>query len=118
MINCKKCGVFLIVKNGAVNGKQRYKCSICGSSSTAGDRRVRSIDPARIEAASRAQSLYDLCSVGADVECTLQQARMRMHRERVIISYIAKEMDITVAVAGHLVRIGRTTGTDDHDMIE
>ncbi len=41
MVNCKHCGIDDHVKNGYVNGKQRYKCKGCGKTFREGDKRVK-----------------------------------------------------------------------------
>ena len=40
-VSCKHCGSGLFVKNGFVQGKQRYKCRDCGRTFRAGDGRVK-----------------------------------------------------------------------------
>lgn len=40
MNSCKNCGNEEIVKNGAVRGKQRYKCKECGYNFVTGDGRA------------------------------------------------------------------------------
>jgi transposase-like protein len=39
MCTCKKCGSNSCRKNGIPNGKQRYKCKICGLNFIQGDKR-------------------------------------------------------------------------------
>ena len=41
MIQCKRCKAEQLVRNGAVRGKQRYRCGVCGYNFTEGDGRVK-----------------------------------------------------------------------------
>ncbi len=41
MKECKNCGSSNLVKNGIVNGKQRYKCRGCNKNVREGDKRVK-----------------------------------------------------------------------------
>lgn len=41
MVNCKSCGSKVVVKNGWVRGKQRYRCKDCGFNFVDGDKRIK-----------------------------------------------------------------------------
>lgn len=41
MVKCKRCGSEIIVKNGIVRDKQRYKCKDCGYNFVVGDCRSK-----------------------------------------------------------------------------
>jgi len=45
---CKHCGSDKAVKNGYVQGKQRYKCKTCGKTYRAGDDREKYTNKQRL----------------------------------------------------------------------
>ena len=49
MLKCKHCGSKCKVKNGYVNGKQRYKCKGCGKTYREGDLRERYTNEKRLK---------------------------------------------------------------------
>jgi transposase-like protein len=41
MPECKNCNSKIVVKNGVIRGKQRYKCKTCGYNFVVGDGRTK-----------------------------------------------------------------------------
>lgn len=48
-VSCKSCGSSQRVKNGFIQGKQRYKCKSCGMNYVPGDKRVKYSEKDRLK---------------------------------------------------------------------
>jgi transposase-like protein len=64
MEKCKFCGCELVVKNGFVRNKQRYRCAECGKNQVAGDLRVKYDNATRHQALAMYLNSSGLRSIG------------------------------------------------------
>ncbi len=87
MVHCKSCGSKVVVKNGSVRGKQRYRCKDCGFNFVDGDKRIKQSTSVK---KALAVILYSLGKASFNM-----LGKIFGHSPSVVYRWITKEMDKT-----------------------
>jgi transposase-like protein len=76
MCTCKKCGSNSCRKNGIPNGKQRYKCKICGLNFIEGDKKQENVTSEDIKKQADAKKIISENQKAAEKITTVNEANL------------------------------------------